>query len=283
MFLVLFRRLRLAFYMLISSSQPAKPDVRFFQFWIPLVMKCTRRTFSTEAHALLFLRSTGLKLPIPRVIDTFVLDGYTYTVMSRMKGVPLLDVHRDNWNNPEHQIPISYDAISTAVRDVVEQLWTLEQPLKDKGKVMLSASGHGLPDPTQFFDSHMDPRPSVLDLYYYLTPHLDTTSRPKWTASHLLQAHPEPMQAVLRDEVAWVHSDLKMHNIMIDPETGEFVGILDWEDSGWRPKHWQLFPLRHYGPATLGPFANCFRGMRFPDQTEEAYEMMFKLLYHLPC
>ncbi|KAF9072299.1 kinase-like protein [Rhodocollybia butyracea] len=278
MFLVLLRRLRLAFYTLISRTSLAafeKPDIHFFRFGIPLVMKCTRRTFSTEAHALVFLGSTGLKLPIPHLLDSVELDGNTYTVMTLMKGVPLFDATlHNNLGNPEHPIPIKYDAIATA-------LWTLEQPLKDKGKVMLSASGHGLPDPIQFFEHYMNPQPSVLELYYHITRHLDEEGRPQWTTKHLLQAYPEPMQAVLDDEVAWVHADLKMHNVMIDPTTGEFVGILDWEDSGWRPRHWQVLCLRWYGRAQQGCFANCFRRMRFPDKTEKAYDAMPKLLCYM--
>ncbi|KAF9025886.1 hypothetical protein BDZ89DRAFT_1067986 [Hymenopellis radicata] len=263
----LFDQTRLLLYTLLSHPiSDDKPTLRVFRFGVPLIMKSSPRLHSTESHALGFLHSTGLNLPIPRVVDTLIVGGHTYTVMTRLKGISLDQFQR----------------IAVAVRDIVLRLWSIEQCEADKGRVMLSASGDGLPDPAQFFVGYTGPYPSVLQLYFYMTPHLDEFARPAWTAEHMAKAHEDSVRAVTSDAVSWVHPDLRVQNIIVHPNTGDFLGIVDWEDSGWRPRHWQVFGLRHYGVYMPPCVANCFRQMRFPDATELACAEMFNLLMKFP-
>ncbi|KAF8908313.1 kinase-like protein [Mucidula mucida] len=276
---VLFDQTRLLLYTFLSHPiSDDKPTLRVFRFGIPLVMKCSPRLHSTESHALGFLHSTGRNLPIPRVVDTLIIGGHTYTVMTRIKGITLgAAIHFGIVSAPEQ-----FQRIAVAVRDTVLRLWSIEQCEADKGRVMLSASGDGLPDPAQFFVGYTGPYPSVLQLYFYMTPHLDEFGRPAWTAAHMAKAHEDAVLAVTSDAVSWVHPDLRVQNIIVHPSTGDFMGIVDWEDSGWRPRHWQVFGLRHYGIYMPPCMANCFRQMRFPDATELAWAEMFKLLMKIP-
>lgn len=60
--------------------------------------------------------------------------------MSLIPGRLLLQ-DLDQMSDPELR------TILNDVRTVLDRLWTLKQSPSDAGKVMLSGSGHGLPDP----------------------------------------------------------------------------------------------------------------------------------------
>lgn len=264
-----FQRLKLFLYYLLSSAEPG--SVRRFKFGIPLVIKCTPRLLSTEADALAFLNSTGLDLPIPRLIDTVRLDGYTYTIMTRLPGVHLRSHLIAKSLTVEDRQKIIDDILA-----VLHQLWTLQQPPCDSGKVMLSASGHGLPDGANDKDTHAGPCPSILECYVPLTTHLKQPGDPMWSAELLSARQPELVKAVTSDRIAWVAGDLRPHNILI--LDGRLSGIIDWQDSGWLPLHWQLHALRNPCIGNPPSFCNLWRKVKFPKETEEAFEASCKLL-----
>lgn len=268
-----FQRLKFFIYWLLSSPEPS--SVRRFKFGIPLVMKRTARSVSTEADALAFLNSTGLDLPIPRLVDTIHLGQETYTIMTRLPGVHLRALLMDN------TIPIEdFQNIVDDILAVLQKLWTLRQPPCDSGKVMLSASGHGLPDGSNFKDTHYGPCPSILDCYVWITGHLRVPGDPPWSGDVLTAKHPELVKAVTSDRVAWVAGDLRPHNILI--VNGRLSGIIDWEDSGWLPLHWQLHTLRNFCWGNPKDYCDLWRKVKSPQETEEAFEASCKLIrYHV--
>ncbi|EIM82350.1 uncharacterized protein STEHIDRAFT_171296 [Stereum hirsutum FP-91666 SS1] len=239
-----FQRLKLFLYCLLSSAEPG--SIRRFKFGVPLVIKRTPRLVSTEADALAFLNSTGLDLPIPRLVDT--------------KSLAVEDLQK----------------IIDDILAVLHQLWTLQQPPCDSGKVMLSASGHGLPDGSNDKDTHAGPCPSILDCYVPLTHHLKQPGDPMWSAELLSARQPELIKAVTSDRIAWVAGDLRPHNILI--LDGRLSGIIDWQDSGWLPLHWQLHALRNPCMGNPLSFCNLWRKVKFSKETEEAFEASCKLL-----
>ena len=89
---------------------------RYFKFCIPLVLKCSIGTISTEADALRFLNSCGIDLLIPRIFDSFVLDRNTHTVMTRIDGEIML-IHKQDTISDEH------------LRLIVEDLFTVLRSL----------------------------------------------------------------------------------------------------------------------------------------------------------
>ena len=143
-----------------------QPDQINRYFCIPLVLKCSIGTISTEADALRFLNSCGIDLPIPRIFDSFVLDGNTHTVMTRIDGEIML-IHKQDTMSDEHLRLIVEDLFT-----VLRSLWTLRQPEQDAGKVMLSASGHGMPSPVQFFYYLEGPFDNILECYDNMSRHL---------------------------------------------------------------------------------------------------------------
>ncbi|KII91376.1 hypothetical protein PLICRDRAFT_51540 [Plicaturopsis crispa FD-325 SS-3] len=231
-----FSRLKLSLYL--SFTRPSESaKVRFFRLGIPLVLKQSLRTTSTESDALRFLNSSAPYLPIPHLVDSFILDDTSYALMTKLPGRPLFDI--DEATKEEMHV------IGQDVHDFLDELWKIPQSPSIAGQVMLSASGHGLPDPRQFHEELVGPFPSTVACYTYLAG-MDWESDSD--SEKITGRWPEPEVAALAsDDISWVHMDLRLHNILV--QNGRLSGIIDWEDSGWLPRHWQLAvfrePFRH--------------------------------------
>ncbi|EJU00466.1 kinase-like protein [Dacryopinax primogenitus] len=54
----------------------------------------------------------------------------------------------------------------------------------------------------------------------------------------------------------FTHGDLACHNIMVDPESGNVTGVIDWEQAMWGPPFWEMvkgrMSLVAYDPNTVG-------------------------------
>jgi hypothetical protein len=213
---------------------------------------------------------------------------YTYTLLQRIPGIrmsQLLDSAPDSL--PDADVA----QIVRDVRAVIDRLWSISRgPLaapeasppdqaertpfgpsglgtRDGTGVMLSASGHGLPDPLRFHAASEDalagPFDSTLACYAYMAgtdsvegllhslAHPATYPFPAPDAN--VHDPAEAMRMLADDPVVWVHTDLRLQNVLVlrDRTTGRWrlSGIVDWQDSGWLPRHWQLHILRrpHWG------------------------------------
>ena len=87
------------------------------------------------------------------------------------------------------------------------------------------------------------------------------------------------MEKVLADSKSvYVHCDLRCQNIMVT-EDGKFTGIIDWENSGWHVRHWQLLvvrtPLIIINPPKLSKW---WRDIQFEQDIEEAYSAGWELV-----
>ncbi|KAI6148323.1 kinase-like domain-containing protein [Pisolithus tinctorius] len=231
-----------------------EPRTYVFRFGIPLVMKVTHRTVSTEADALRYLNQVAPRLPIPKLIGSFELDGKVYTIMTKLPGHRLLD----KW--PQISAKQCTDVIVKEVTTILYQLWDISQPVDIKGKVMMSASSHGLPHPRTLRESLGGPYLSTLECY-------DSMSDTKMS-----NVSPRITNALSQDPIVWVHTDLRMQNILVDDE-GHVTGVVDWEDSGWLPRHWQLHILRRPQWGCMGAWVVYWQSeFRCDDVTEEAYD-----------
>ncbi|KAI0061463.1 kinase-like protein [Artomyces pyxidatus] len=266
------RRVKLAIYFILTTPSHHQ-SIRTFRFGIPLLIKTEYRQFTTEADALRFLNASGLDLPIPRLVDSIAIDGNTYTVMTRLPGRLLRD-EVDQLSDPEVQ------AIVDDIQAILHRLWTLEQCPEDAGKVMLSASGHGLPNPMTFFESYWGPCPSILDCYFDLGRHLRDPDIDDWTPDIYVAGQPDLVNAVTADRVVWVHSDLRPQNILV--HHGRLSGIIDWENSGWLPLHWQVHALRGARVGYTNRVRSIWLNVVFPPETEAGFKASMKLLRYLP-
>ncbi|KAF8995781.1 kinase-like protein [Cyathus striatus] len=265
------RRIRLIIYFILSY--PIDERVRFFRFGIPLVLKYASRLYSTEADALRVLNESKLPLPIPRLVDAIRYRSETYTLMTRLSGNTLLSEFRQG-SLSDHDI----DKIVQDLKMVLYTLWKLKQSPADSGKVMLSGSGDGLPDSMNQFHSHDGPNDSILDCYVGLTTHLNESDQYAWDASNLLSVYPDATNAVISDDVSWVHMDLRPHNILV--RNGRLSAVIDWEDSGWLPRHWQLIALCRPTIGNHSHIRQRWIDTQFSPQTEAAYKACYDLLYY---
>ncbi|VDC03562.1 unnamed protein product [Peniophora sp. CBMAI 1063] len=244
-------------------------NIRYFRFCIPWIVKITPRTTSTEAHALRFLHSSGLELPIPRLITAFVHSSTTYTVMARLPGERLVDaMQRETFSRED------LDNIVAEVWAVLVKLQTLRQPAYLAGKVMLSASGHDLPEPLSFFEERSGPFSSILELWRYAGSFGSMAEMRQYVAQDLLDA----LEA---DPIRYVHPDLRTYNIIV--RDGHLSGIIDWEDSGWYPSAWQVHAMRYRRFGCLGEWHKYWKEQhRFSPVAEAAYDASATFLMKSP-
>lgn len=250
------------YYLFTTERSNDSHRVRLFRFGIPIVMKTTPRTVSTEADALRFLNATCSGLPIPRLLDSFVIGETTYTIMTKLPGHNLLDR-----SLPSDQL----EEVATEVLHFLHRLWQIEQPDNCKGQVMRSASGHGLPNPMTLHSNLSNTFPSTLHCYALMSF--------KDLNHFVADTAPSTLERLANDQVCWVHTDLRLQNILV--QDGRLSGIVDWEDSGWLPRHWQLHMFRNvYMHGVTFEWWNLWKKerMRFDEAVEAVYELSTGLI-----
>ena len=82
-------------------------------------------------------------------------------------------------------------------------------------------------------DLRIDPFPAAEDLVAWVDAHVSGTALEAWTPADLdsLRSVADHAQRLLDgfDRVVLVHSDFNAKNLLVDPETLELTGVLDWE------------------------------------------------------
>ncbi|KZT08752.1 kinase-like protein [Laetiporus sulphureus 93-53] len=256
-------------YLALTRATP-QPHIRNFRFGIPLIMKTSKwgRSYSTEADALQFLNSACSTLPIPRLVDSIRVGESQYTIMTKLPGRLLYFAWRDGEIDQARM-----RAICLEVASVMHQLWAVPQSPADAGRVMLSASGDGLPDPRFFHEDCSGPYDSILECYQNIS---SCQSMEEFEENSV----DSDRQSLAADRIVWVHPDLRMYNVLVDRDH-RLSGIIDWEDSGWYPMQWQLWSLKcRPVQGGSGQWFTFWRKYEFPVEAERAYEASQKVLLY---
>ncbi|KIM71931.1 hypothetical protein PILCRDRAFT_830069 [Piloderma croceum F 1598] len=192
--------------------------------WI--YIKVTLPTYNPQAEveAMRFV-SQHTKTPVPRVWLHFQWLNVHYIFMSRIPGVPLVDV----WS----QLPLeTKEAIVSQLAGYISQLRSIPPPPRPTIRSILGGS-------VQCFRLHdYDPSGPFRDEQHmnlqlrHLRP-LD--SFPDFVISSHTKTHP----------LVFTHNDLFPRNIMVDGCT--VTGIMDWEAAGWFPAHWEYCKSKNWG------------------------------------
>ncbi|CAL1696739.1 unnamed protein product [Somion occarium] len=245
--------------LILSLSRPLvnTHNIRAFRFGIPWIVKVTQRTVSTEAHALRYLHAMGLGLPVPQLIFCCIHRGITYTVMTLIPGTSLMDAILGGDMTPD-----AVESVAQEVAVVLSKLQTLRQSPTDAGKVMMSASGHHLPDPVVFFEKRSGPYRCALDLWAHCGDYFDLTEMKG-------DVEPATLDIMAAEPIQYVHADLRIYNIIV--HDGHLSGIIDWEDSGWFPSSWQVHTLRWPRFGCYGPWLQYWLRYHFSEEAEAAY------------
>lgn len=223
-------------------------------------MKKTLRTVSTEADALSFLNEARPSLPIPRILDSFAVEGATYTIMTKLPGENLLDQPL-----PSAQLCV----VAEEVLLFLEDLWQIRQPPSVEGRVMCSASMHGLPNPMSLHSDLTATFPSTLHCYALMNF--------KDIDHFVSETDPEILKKLAGDTICWVHTDLRLQNILV--KDGHLSGVVDWEDSGWLPKHWQLHMFRNmYMHGVTFDWWSFWKEKKLDSEVEAAYDVSLGLI-----
>ncbi|KAL7277059.1 hypothetical protein ACG7TL_008904 [Trametes sanguinea] len=136
------------------------------------------------------------------------------------------------------------------------------QPPADAGKVMMSASGHDLPDPVTFFEERSGPYPSILELWAHCGSFRDLTEMEEYV-------EPATFDTLNADPIRLVHPDLRTYNVIV--KDGHLSGIVDWQDAGWVPSSWQVHTMRWLRYGCDGPWYHFWLKYRFSEEAEAAY------------
>ena len=199
-----------------------------------LIIKFGKMRTGSEADTLRYIRK-HTTIPVPRVYASAEKDGRHYTLMKCIDGIPLECV----WDDLTSQ---QRSHIVSQLHDYVAQLRTLKPPPTIPPGSISSLYGKPYLDARLSSGHPVGPFLSEAAFNDFL---IDVAS--KWI-------HPELTVGTrrrMRDDhrIVFTHGDLAPRNILV--KGGKVVALIDWEESGWMPEHWELVKAMWF-PA-MGP------------------------------
>ncbi|KAG6853008.1 hypothetical protein C0991_007491 [Blastosporella zonata] len=200
-------------------------NVRWFPFG--LLLKVGSSDVGLEADALRYIRQ-HTSIPVPRVMASATYGRYAYTLMEEVEGMPLAGV----W--PALDDPQRLRVV-TQLRDFITQLRRLPPPAQIVPGSVCSLHGHGMRDSRISSCHSFGPCLSESEFNDHLVVAADT---------FMDRGLSEPIRARMRNDhrILFTHGDLTPRNIIMRGDT--VAAIVDWEESGWLPEHWELVKAR---------------------------------------
>ncbi|KAL6871292.1 kinase-like protein [Trichoderma novae-zelandiae] len=214
-----------------------------------------------EAETLTFI-AEKTTIPVPKVQDTDWQDGrLSCIVMDFVPGKPLDKI----WGVLTHEQKLS---IAKELNGFVAQLRGLEGGdyigALNRGKALM---GKRSPIECGPFDNEREWNRFILE---------DLVSTAPKMMRHLARfclSH--------KHRIVFTHGDLAPRNILIDEKTLKVAAVLDWEEAGWYPEHWEYIKAyQHLQPMMDWP---DYLAHILPPKYEREYIGMcflYPLLYH---
>ncbi|KIP05058.1 hypothetical protein PHLGIDRAFT_19808 [Phlebiopsis gigantea 11061_1 CR5-6] len=155
--------------------------------------------------------------------------GYQYMLMKRVKGVDLQDV----WSSLS---AAQRTNVISQLHPFMKELRTLPPPPCIPLGTICSLYGKPLSD-ARICSSPCGPFRSEKLFNDFL---IQKATRWIW------ETELQDIRAEMRDDhhVVFTHGDFTPRNIMVDGD--RVTGIIDWEDSGWLPEHWEVVKALYY-------------------------------------
>ncbi|RDX54547.1 kinase-like protein [Lentinus brumalis] len=223
--------LALLFEVYLLCRQWHDPDSLGRVMFLPfrLVLKIGKDSAGAEADTLRFVRK-HTTIPVPRVYISARGFGRTYTLMEDVRGDELQFMWVDM--STEQQ-----SLVLDQLRDYIQQLRKLQPPPCVPPGAVCSLCNKALRDgritsgrPLGPFANEAAFNDCVVEV---AEPFMDPSLLPR-------------IRARMRDDhrIVFTHGDLAPRNILVQGH--RVVAIIDWEESGWYPEHWELVKALWY-------------------------------------
>lgn len=194
-----------------------------------IVVKYGWRINKTEADSLAFV-AANTTLPVPKLFGTYIHDGNTYIVMSRLPGKPPMKLLAG-------MSLAEINVITSDLKPMMDQLRALRVTEFSKESYIGSLGFQPCRD--LMFRSGSEskgPFRTEEEMYENIVQ--------RWTNSlfePMLENSIEYTRRLYREnsgnEILFTHGDLDPRNILV--ENGHVSGIIDWEQAGWYPEYWE--------------------------------------------
>ncbi|KAF7191958.1 hypothetical protein HII31_06603 [Pseudocercospora fuligena] len=199
------------------------------------VLKAGSRIKLSEAEAMRYVSRTT-KVPVPRVHESYVLEGNGYIFMDHIPGRPLARL----W---KHLSPVHRSSLVSQLRDIVQELGSLrgdffgalwEKPCMDVffnhfpfKNVKISYGP---------FKNRREYNQGLIDALL--------NARPEGAFDEVEQDVAEQLLRLTDDTKVFSHGDLHLGNILVDEETNSITGIIDWEGAGFSIRGREYFEAK---------------------------------------
>ncbi|KAG6873287.1 hypothetical protein C0995_000722 [Termitomyces sp. Mi166 len=191
-----------------------------------------------EAAAHVFIQK-HTSVPVPILFDSWTdaSANIGYLCFSVVPGEPLDTA----W---PIMTPDSQARTAAELRAYIAEIRALQQPtpagwigsVGKKGVICPRIGMHGRP---------CGPWESEAAFNAFLLKPLDKVNSPKW------QQKFTNALASYNHRIVFSHADLSPENVIVNKETGEVTGIIDWEMAGWWPEYWEYRKAMYGGRSSL--------------------------------
>ncbi|KIY47639.1 kinase-like protein, partial [Fistulina hepatica ATCC 64428] len=182
-----------------------------------------------EAHAMKFI-AQHTSIPVPRVIDMFESDGFSYTVMTKLRGLQALQVVSSLSEEEAAALGRNLGSYLAQMRAIPPLRGDCVSnfdggPLHDTRLSLISLRPHG-------------PFPSVKAFHEHVLHIAGKLNIPD------KEEHVKALETIRRIHdkdypVVLTHCDLNPSNVIVDPsDYTKVVGLVDWESCAWLPAYW---------------------------------------------
>lgn len=185
-----------------------------------LILKRCREHTANEANALLLVEK-HTSINAPRLIDSVVMDESSgFILMTQIFGHRLDDVYYRTTHEERDQIG----------KDLAKWIAEMRRIPNQSSYLIANTLGQPISD-HQFQQETWGPFNSVGDFSNQLV-------RNVFDLQQHIGKRPLSLLQEKKHEVCFTHSDLHMSNIFI--QNGRLSGLIDFEDSGFKPEYWEF-------------------------------------------
>lgn len=175
--------------------------------------------------AALDLLQQRTSIPVPKALGLFVHDGESFLLSTRVPGMPL-----------GHLLDKLSDAqLAAVIGDLqicVEQLRAVTRPAGSDERSVSGTNGEPCYDFRVISGMSMNDPARDGDFTGPFDTELDFSRTVQWSAEDA------DRERRSQHRIVFTHGDFNLRNVLVTSD-GRFSGLVDWENAGWYPEHWE--------------------------------------------